>query len=100
MNFVVFYSIVLIFLLILYFYLNYINHLHEIIDVIIEIHKFAPVEYRGTPVCRWMDFFGQVSKPDKGKKKKAKYVPKKYKKKKGGGVYDMESDIKKKGRRR
>ena len=27
-------------------------------------------------------------KPDKGKKKKAKYVPKKYKKKKGGGVYE------------
>ena len=68
--------------------------------LIIEIHKFAPVEYRGTPVCRWMDFFGQVSKPDKGKKKKAKYVPKKYKKKKGGGMYDMESDKKKKGRRR
>jgi hypothetical protein len=83
--------------------------------LIIEIHKFAPVEYRGTLVCRWMEFLHWVGvesynseniactntpKPDKGKKKKAKYVPKKYKKKKGGGVYDMESDKKKKGRRR
>ena len=28
--------------------------------LIIEIHKFAPVEYRGTLVCRWMDFLHWV----------------------------------------
>ena len=58
--------------------------------LIIEIHKFAPVEYRGTPVCRWMDFlhwlgvesYSEIKAGTKEKKRKQSMYQRNIKRKK------------------
>ena len=83
--------------------------------LIIEIHKFAPVEYRGTLVCRWMEFLHWVGVESytvkmmhvqirqnrtKEKKRKQSMYQRNIKRKKEVGCMNVESDKKKKGRRR